>query len=265
MTRIGDFSNRASLHQPVSSNAESYTAFKLQHPALGQILGALERGANPDTRFLMSTRLAKMSLPARQKMMGKLQNLIGEIHRQIQLENDRPIASGQHHAPQNFQRRSEMSIEEIMRNYGHSMPNYQAPPSKSQQFPAPPSPFTAPPVPPTPASHSQPQSTSSPKSENTASASAHRTDLPRLSMRDRPDASHVKQLRANGMSDSDLMTLKDDIRGIRESDGSAKRQVDFDKKYAHMFDSSSDGGIRDNDKNYAILWMLITKDVRKTA
>ena len=93
MTRIGDFSNRASLHQPVSSNAESYFAFKLQPPALAQILGALERGANPDTRFLMHTRLGQMSLPARQKLMGMIKNFVGKIHRRIQRENDHHMAS----------------------------------------------------------------------------------------------------------------------------------------------------------------------------
>lgn len=83
-------------------------------------------------------------------------------------------------------------------------------------------------------------------------------------MRERPDASHVKQLRANRMFNRELMTMKEDIRAIRDSGGSTKRQEEFDKKYAHVFDSTPDGGIRDK-KNYAVLWMLITKDLRKTA
>ena len=67
------------------------------------------------------------------------------------------------------------------------------------------------------------------------------------------------------MSNSDLMALKDDIRAIAELGSASYRQEEFDKKYAHLFDSTNEGGIQDNAKNYAVLWMLITKEVRKAA
>lgn len=265
MTKINDFSNRTDFQQPFSFKAEPQSAFKPEHPALVQILTALEQGTNSATRVLMNTRLAKMSLPMRQKLTNTLQNFVGEIRQQIQLENDRRASFGRHYPPQNFPHNRPMSVEEILRNPTYSAPLHQPPPSRSQYFSAPYSSFVPPRPPPTPTSNSRPETTSTPKSENTVPSKSARTELPRLSMRERPDASHIQQLRANGMSDGDLMTLKEDIQGLRGSDGGTEKQDKFDEKYAHMFDSAHEGGVRENDKNYALLISFIVKELRKTA
>jgi hypothetical protein len=263
MTKISDVSNHSGFHQPVAFNAESQSVFKLNRPVLAQILDGLEQRFAPATRFLMNKKLANLPMPARQKINARLKNFVNEIRQQMQLENDRSFPPSHQYAPGYVHPRSQVSMDEMQRNPMASIPHRQVPSDRPQHYSVPHSSGTQPDaaLPSTPRTESR---RTSPKPENTASSEPVQAKLPRLSMRERPDASHIKQLRANGMSDSDLMTLKDDIRAIRESDGSTNRQESFDKKYAHVFDSTSEGGIRDNDKNYAVLWLLITREVRKT-
>ena len=76
MMKIGDFSNRAGLHQPASFNADPQSVFKTKHPALAQIFRAVEQRTNPATRFLMNTKLAKMSIETRQKLKFHKKNVL---------------------------------------------------------------------------------------------------------------------------------------------------------------------------------------------
>lgn len=266
MTRIGDFLNRAGFQPTTSSGPTAQSAPALKHPVLAQIFSALEQRCSPATRSLIDTKLAQLPPPIRQALTNTLRKLVDEIHQHSQADIHGGLPSKPLHTPSQLHQRREISIEEILRNNGYPMPHYASPPAGSRQSSAhfPDAARTTSDS--TGASSNTgdvPGGAAPQRAQHTAPASAARHQKPRLSMQDRPGASHIQQLRANGMSDSDLMALKDDIRAITESGGSATRQEEFDKKYGHIFDSPNEGGIRDNAKNYAVLWMLITKEVRK--
>ena len=284
MNKIGDFSNRAGVHQPVSSQSQQHSVFKLKHPALAQILGALEQSCNPATRFLMNTRLAKMSMPIRQKISATLQNFVNEIRQQIELENNRyvPVRPHDLHSypqgrrqdfpqvhphrgtPGNFQPRHEIPLEEVLRNPAYWFTGNQAPPHSAQHPSAQQASSNPPTAAPSPSHSSEPRNVSAQKSEHPAPAGATGAQLSRMSMRESPDASCVQQLIDRGMSESGLRTLKEDIRAIREQGSSSQRQDDFDAKYTHLFDSSKDGGIRDNETSYTKLFLHLKRHIHNT-
>lgn len=268
MTRIGDFSNRAGFQPTTSFGPTTQSAPALKHPVLAQIFSALEQRCSPATRQLIDTKLAQLPLPVRQALTTALHKLVAEIHQQSQTNIHGGLPTKPLHAASQFQQRREISIEEILRNNGYPMPHNASPPTASRQSAAYDPNAARPTSEPNGSSSNAsnaPSGTAPQRAQHTAPASAARHQKPRLSMSDRPGASHIQQLRANGMSDSDLMALKDDIRAITELGGASHKQEEFDKKYSHLFDSQNEGGIRDNAKNYAVLWMLITKEVRKAA